>query len=361
MRWIIVVALAACGDPTASPVMPDAAPPGTIGAMGGTVDFAGATLVVPPGALDHDVVITVSELFDGSEPTVTAVYTFEPAGLVFAVPATVTFTLEKPPFDLAVYWAAGTTSYQRLPSTTAATTISAPVTELGLGYPGPANPGLASPTMPLVANGGTLDLSCLGAARNDATSTQHILTTHVTDFQSGNLDANALITVFPTSDVSAASLSTATTDSSGNAPVSIPAGHKRVAFQITAANSVPTYGFDLLASATSRTSYAMSNSTMAVLPALIGVTPVQGAALAVDKVTDCQGHPLENLIGTVSSTKGTATSLPNAETYYFDAAVGLPTRHANQNGDGYRRPIHGDQPAERAECVPAGVGLSRRE
>lgn len=330
MRWITVAAtLVACGDPTPA-VSPDAAPPGTIGAAGGTVSLAGGpTITVPAGALDHDVVITINDTGGTPAGSVTTVYEFQPDGLTFAVPATVTFPLAKPPLDLAVYWS-NATGYDRLAATTTATTISAQVSHFSMGYAGGVNPGFVAPTAAIIANGGTLDLSCLGSARNDATSTQHILTAHVTDFQSGNVDANALITVFPSSDVSGVSLSTATTDSSGNAPVSISAGHKRVAFQIMATNSVPTYAFDLLASATSLTSFAMANSTMATLPALIGVTPTQGASLVVDKVTDCQGHPLQNLIGTVSSTKGTATSLAGADTYYFNGAVGLPTKHASQ-------------------------------
>ncbi len=330
MRWIMaVVALAACGDPTSPPVMPDAAPPGTIGAKGGTLDFGDVTLEVPGGALDHDVVISAGVVLDSFPPNgVTALFTIGPEEITFAVPATLTFKLQKPPFDLALYW-----SDKRLASTTTTTTISGQITQLGYGYVAHANPGFIGPTMVLAANGGTLDLSCLGVARNDATSTQHNLTAHVTDFQSANVDANALITVFPSNDIGGASLSTATTDGSGNAPVPIPAGHKRVAFQLIPNSMISngvTWSFDQPASATSLTNQAVSNSTKSVLPALIGVTPTAGASLLIDKVTDCAGHPLSNVIGTVSSTQGTATSLPGADTYYFNASVGLPTKHASQ-------------------------------
>jgi hypothetical protein len=332
MRWIMVVALAACGDPAAT-VVPDAAPPGTIGPQGGTLEFGEATLVVPPGALDHDVVITAGALLDFYEPTaVTGAFVFGPEALVFAVPATVTFTLQKPPFDLTIKWLDGM-AYKPLPSTTTTTTLSAQITHLGSGFAARANPGFVAPTTAIVANGGTLDLSCLGVARNDAPSTGQVVTAHVTDFQSGNLDSNALITVFPTLDVTGLSFSTATTDSSGNALVSVPSGSKRVAFQLlpdSMISSGQTWMFDQLASATTLANQTISNSTKAVLPALIGVTPATGASLLVDRVTDCQGHPLQNLIGTVSSTPGTATSLPGADTYYFNGSVGLPTKHASQ-------------------------------
>ncbi len=328
MRWIIVVALAACGDPT-SPVMPDAAPPGTVGARGGTLDFGDVTLEVPAGALDHDVVISAGVVLDTFPPNgVTGLFTIGPEDITFAVPATLTFKLQKPPFDLAIYWAD-----KRLPSMTTTTTISAPITQLGNGYVAHANPGFIAPTMAMMANGGALDLSCLGVSRNDATSTQHNLTAHVTDFQSGNVDANALITVFAANDVGGASLSTATTDSSGNAPVAIPAGQKRVAFQLIPNSMISngvTWSFDQPAAAISLMNQTVSNSTKAVLPALIGVTPTTGTSLLIDKVTDCAGHPLSNVIGTVSSTQGTATSMSGADTYYFNADVGLPTNYASQ-------------------------------
>jgi hypothetical protein len=330
MRWIIVVALAACGDPSSPSVMPDAAPPGTVGVKGGTLDFGDVTLEVPAGALDHDVVILAGVGLDTFPPNaVTALFSLGPEDITFAVPATLTFKLQQPPFDLAIYW-----SGKRLPSTaTTTTTISAEITQLGNGYAAHVNPGFIAPTMVLAANGGALDLSCLGVARNDAISTQHNLTAHVTDFQSGNVDTNALVTVFPSNDVGGASLSMATTDSSGNAPVPIPAGQKRVAFQLIPNSMISagqTWMFDQLASATALTNQTVSNSTKSVLPALIGVTPTAGTSLLIDKVTDCAGHPLQNVVGTVSSTQGTPTSLPGADTYYFNASVGLPTKHASQ-------------------------------
>lgn len=119
---------------------PDApAAPTTIGASGGTVTGDGARLDVPAGALDHDVAITIRKSSTTVPGAVSAVYDFEPAGLVFAQPATVTLPITSATGDLRVYWSQTSgTGYDALATTVAASTASAPVVHFSTGYVAPA-------------------------------------------------------------------------------------------------------------------------------------------------------------------------------------------------------------------------------
>lgn len=72
----------------------DAAVPseGTIGPAGGTLGIGSATITIPPGALDHDVDVSlrpIAALLAGAYGEVVQI---EPSGTVFAVPATVTLS-----------------------------------------------------------------------------------------------------------------------------------------------------------------------------------------------------------------------------------------------------------------------------
>jgi hypothetical protein len=81
----------------------------TVGPEGGIVRSADGrvTLEIPAGALAQDVAITIGEIEDGPADAVGMAYEVEPAGLVLAVPATLTFDMsvaseeEDREFDLA--------------------------------------------------------------------------------------------------------------------------------------------------------------------------------------------------------------------------------------------------------------------
>ncbi|HEY5936496.1 MAG TPA: hypothetical protein VIU61_17725, partial [Kofleriaceae bacterium] len=72
----------------------------------------------------------------------------------------------------------------------------------------------------------------------------------------------------------------------------------------------------------------VSKTTAQTLPALIGVSRTPGTGVLAGSVRDCDGNELSNFIATVSSTKGTATHLAGADTYYFSPSVTLPERHS---------------------------------
>lgn len=215
--------------------------------------------------------------------------------------------------------------------------IDAPVTPLDASG---SNAGFTPPTAPLDAwtgSGGTytqatLDLSCLGTARNDPpTSVQVTLTVHVRDFQSHNVVPSAQVAAYTSFGTPFA---TATSNSSGDATLTIPTGKTRIGFDLTESSSVETITPDqLLAAAIASqaiTLDVMSSSTAATLPALVGLTRQPTTAIVVGTIHDCAGANIANAIATVSSTPATATELPGADTYYFSDAVDLPVHHNQQ-------------------------------
>ena len=187
----------------------------------------------------------------------------------------------------------------------------------------------------------TLDLSCLGMARNDPPTTLAVsLAITVRDFQSNNLLPNATVASFPGTNP-AAPLSSGTTNASGNLTLTIPTNQRRLGFLLTHANARPTYLFDnLLAPSTmnqARTLTSLSNATAATLPALIGQTAMPNTSIVIATMRDCQGHTVSNFIATVSTTPSTVTHAMPATTFYFNEGVGLPVRHtqaphATRNG-----------------------------
>jgi hypothetical protein len=82
---------------------------------------------------------------------------------------------------------------------------------------------------------------------------------------------------------------------------------------------------------------SISQGTAAALSAFIGKARTPGTGVLAGAVRDCMGRELSNFIATVSSTPGTVTHLPGADTYYFDAMSGFPARHsvrASGSGNG---------------------------
>jgi hypothetical protein len=200
--------------------------------------------------------------------------------------------------------------------------------------------GFEPPAAPLSAWTGTsgnytgmvLDLSCLGAPRADAPTTTAItLTASVRDFQAKNVVPSAQVAAYATL---GAPFATATTDGTGTAMLTIPSGKTRIGFDLTEANSHETLIVDQLLDPSAPdqaiTLELVSDSTVAVLPALIGLSYVPGTALVLGTIHDCQGANLANAIATVSSMPATATQLPGADTYYFSDGVDLPVRHSQQ-------------------------------
>jgi len=93
-------------SPSPSPSSSDTASSNTLAvpmlaAAGGTLRAAGATLVVPPGALAADTTLTATLLDAAAQPDaeniVAKVYDFGPAGTIFQKPVTLTFELAGAP------------------------------------------------------------------------------------------------------------------------------------------------------------------------------------------------------------------------------------------------------------------------
>ncbi len=123
-------------------ILPEAGTPGTIGSAGGTVRAGAVVLDVPPGALDASVAITIEDDGPATVPNVRVeghVYRFQPAGLAFAKPVTVSF-----PFTgtaPAVYWTGETSSaFAALPTTIEAGRAVAHPTHFSRGFVGEDEP-----------------------------------------------------------------------------------------------------------------------------------------------------------------------------------------------------------------------------
>ena len=177
--------------------------------------------------------------------------------------------------------------------------------------------------------GVTPDLSCLGMARTDSpTTTAVTLTVTVRDFQSNNVVAGAHVAAYSTF---GAPFATATSDGTGTATLTIPSGKTRIGFDLTEANSHETLTVDQLLEPSTATQTitlrTLSDSTVATLPALVGLTYTPGTTLELGAIHDCQGANLANAIATVSSTPATVHHLAGADTYYFSDSTDLPQHH----------------------------------
>ncbi len=110
------IALAACSSRPAPASM-------LIGPSGGTVAVGEVTLTIPPGALSAPVTITITRT-DDAPPTgyigYSPVYRFEPRGIVFASPVTVSFQHSASARAPRVVWSdSAETTWTDLPSTDA--------------------------------------------------------------------------------------------------------------------------------------------------------------------------------------------------------------------------------------------------
>ncbi len=169
----VLAPLAGCGDDTPVPTEADAA--AGIGPAGGTVFAPGLTLTVPPGALAAPTTITVTRAdvpvppgYVGYSP----VWRFAPAGLTFAVPATVQVTFAGDASRAALYWSsAAGAGYERRSGVVTATTVVATVEHFSDGFVGaPATTDGGAGDVPATLDGGG-DAATTDAATTDATTT----------------------------------------------------------------------------------------------------------------------------------------------------------------------------------------------
>jgi hypothetical protein len=213
--------------------------------------------------------------------------------------------------------------------------------------------GFNPPTVTLKANEevaddqwmevGDADLSCLNTASDDVASTVAVtLTTKVTDFQSGNAVPGAMVEVFKDQDYMNVE-ATATSDQNAMVSIDLPIGVKRFGYRMTSSSSLPTFLLNQTLPAPDQAMQtvgniqSVSNATAQTLPALIGQTRTVGTGVVAGALRDCQGREISGFIATISSTKGEASTVMGADTYYFDSSVGLPVHHNRQayaSGDG---------------------------
>jgi hypothetical protein len=211
----------------------------------------------------------------------------------------------------------------------------------------PVSHGFDKPTASLKANNemspdnwvelGPANLGCLGTAANDLPTTLVVdLATTVKDFQSGSAVPGAVVTAFPNQSTATPFPGAPwTADANADVTIMIPSGTKRFGFKMTHPDSLDTLLLNQtvqpdMASQTLETIQSVSKTTAQTLPALIGVSRTVGTGVLAGSMKDCDGNEMSNFIATVSSTKGTATHLAGADTYYFSASVGLPVRHSQQ-------------------------------
>lgn len=213
--------------------------------------------------------------------------------------------------------------------------------------------GFNLPTVTLKANDeisedewvekGPASLGCLGTATADEPSTVTVtLSGKVADFQSGNAVPGAKVDVFKGQNYTTVE-NTATADTSANFTVDLPAGVTRFGYKMTASSALPTFLLNQTLSSPDQAAQnvgnirSVSNATAATLPALIGQTRTPGTGVVAGALRDCNGDEVSGFIATLSSTTAEANTIPGADTYYFDSAVGLPVHHNRQkfaSGDG---------------------------
>lgn len=191
---------------------------------------------------------------------------------------------------------------------------------------------------------GDADLSCLGTPSDDAPSTVEVmLTTKVTDFQTGNAVPNATVEVFKNQDYMTV-VDMATSDSTtAMVTLTLPEGVTRFGYRMTSSSSMETFLLNQTLPSPSEMNQTVGNiqsvskATAQTLPALIGQTRTEGTGVVAGALRDCQGREISGFIATMSSTSGAVNIVTGSDTYYFDSAVGLPVHHNRQkyaSGDG---------------------------
>ena len=148
---VLVMVLAACGDDGVHEELPPDAPlsdapssmmaSGMVGDEGGTIgEPGGPQIVVPPGALDTDTMITATATSEAAPSgAVSPVYRFEPEGVVFAVPITVRLPVSADVTTASMYWTklGSETEFERIGGRVVAGAVEAEVVHFSGGYAGP--------------------------------------------------------------------------------------------------------------------------------------------------------------------------------------------------------------------------------
>ncbi|HWV38761.1 MAG TPA: hypothetical protein VN033_09835 [Vulgatibacter sp.] len=141
VRVFVACALvAACGDAKEEP-KDEPTPPtrSIVGPEGGTVEYEGLALEIPPGALTEEVEISIARTTDspsGNFVRLSPVFRFEPDGLEFAVPATVRFPLPDGARAPGIYWASAGAPFERIGGTFDGETIAGEVSHFSEGFVG---------------------------------------------------------------------------------------------------------------------------------------------------------------------------------------------------------------------------------
>ncbi|HVK87695.1 MAG TPA: hypothetical protein VM513_26435 [Kofleriaceae bacterium] len=144
---VLVMVLAACGDDGVHEELPPDAPlsdapssmmaSGMVGDEGGTIgEPGGPQIVVPPGALDADTMISVTATSEAAPAgAVSPVYRFEPEGVVFAVPITVRLPVSADVTTASMYWTklGSETEFERIGGRVVAGAVEAEVVHFSGG------------------------------------------------------------------------------------------------------------------------------------------------------------------------------------------------------------------------------------
>jgi hypothetical protein len=161
MAWVLV--LGACGEDTVPYI--DAAAPndgsldkmvldappdasadvtsGVVGPSGGALSWGANSLVVPNGALAVDVRMTIIRTNDAAPSGYLAyspLYRFEPAGLVFAQPATLTLSFTGDASKAALFWSSPSAGFERIAGAVVGSTVVAPISHFSTGFVGTEAP-----------------------------------------------------------------------------------------------------------------------------------------------------------------------------------------------------------------------------
>lgn len=144
--WTLSIMLAASCSQRSEPVTR------TIGPQGGKVEISGATLVVPAGALDREVDVTLSRTSDAAPAGYAAqspLFSLEPSGLTFLSAAELTLDFTGGTDGLAVFLsAAAGGGYERLAGTVSGQHITAGITHFSTTFAGSQSAGTGPIALP---------------------------------------------------------------------------------------------------------------------------------------------------------------------------------------------------------------------
>jgi hypothetical protein len=187
---------------------------------------------------------------------------------------------------------------------------------------------------------GPADWSCLNTPTDDvATSVDLNLSGVVNDFQyMDNEVMGATVEAFAGIDHNNVLATDGPTDNTGAYTVTLPSGHTRWGFKISAPDYMDTFllnqYFDdqggTVADQTLNIS-GISEGVATALPAIIGLVRTPGTGVLAGAMRDCAGNEVSYAVATVSATSGQPDHLDGAVTYYLDSGAGLPVRHDQLN------------------------------